>query len=391
MKIRKILVSLLLVFSILLLNTSSSFAIFGIEEKTKSSLVAEMENEIFFVSENIEEALPIASISKVMTYFVVRDAIENKKINMTDVVEISKTAANEVGSNIELKEGEKITIKDLIDGLMVVSGNDAAVALSEAVAGNEAEFAKLMNEKAKELGLEASTFTNASGLTKNGADNKMTAKDIFKMAKAVIEKYPEILEYSKTRILKQEARNFEGESTIPLVGTVEGVDGLKTGYTDEAGYCLVSTMKVKKGDSEFRLISVLMGAETKADRAQYTKDMLNYVKENIETKKIVDQTKFIKRIKINSSKQGYVDLIPEKDVDRITLKGINYNLEVDSVEIKLPLAKGAKVSELKVKNGDTILDTVNLVASEDYEKAGLISRFGRWAVTIFNTFETILP
>lgn len=391
MKIKKSIISLLMVFSILILNSSSSFAIFGIEDKTKSSLVAEMESEVFFVSENIEEALPIASISKVMTYFVVRDALENKKINLTDVVEISKNASDELGSNIDLKLGEKITIKDLLDGLMVVSGNDAAVALAEAVAGTESEFAKLMNDKAKELGLEASSFSNASGLTKNGSDNKMTAKDIFKLAKAVIKTYPEILEYSKTRVLKQEARKFEGESTIPLVGTVEGVDGLKTGFTDEAGYCLVSTMKLKKGDSEFRIISVLMGAETKADRAQYTKDMLNYVKENIETKKIVDKSKFIKRVKINSSDSGFVDLVPEKDVDRISLKNISYSLETEIGSLKLPIQKGAKIGELKVKNGDEILETVNLVASENYSKANFIKRIGRWFITIFDTFETILP
>lgn len=391
MKIKKIVVSLLLVFSILFVNSNSTFAIFGIEEKTKSSLVAEMETEAFFISENIDEALPIASISKVMTYFVVRDAIENKKINMTDVVEVSSNSANELGSKIELKLGEKIAIKDLLDGLMVVSGNDAAVALAEAVAGNETEFVKLMNEKVKELGLENSTFTNASGLTKNGSDNRMSAKDIFKMAKAVIEKYPEILEYSKIRTLKQESRNFTGESTIPLVGTVEGVDGLKTGFTDEAGYCLVSTMKVKKGESEFRLISVLMGAPTKADRAQYTKDMLNYVKENIETKKIVDKTKFIKRIKHNSANLGYIDLVPNNDVDRISLKNINYNIEVEVQDIKLPLKQGDKVGELRVKNGDKVLDTVDLVSNENYEKAGVFKRLGRWIVTIFDTFETILP
>lgn len=376
---------------VILLSSSPTNAIFDIEKKTKSSLVAEMGSEIYFISENIEEALPIASISKIMTYFVVRDAIESKKINMTDIVEISKTASSEVGSSIELKEGEKISIKDLIDGLMVVSGNDSAVALAEAVAGSEEKFVVLMNDKAKELGLEGSTFTNASGLTKNNGDNKMTANDIFKMSKAVIEKYPEILEYSKTRVLEQADRNFKGESTIPLVGEVEGVDGLKTGFTDEAGYCLVSTMKFKKGSSEFRLISVLMGAKEKADRAQYTKDMLNYVKENIETKKIVDSTKFIKRININSAVDGYVDVVPEKDVDRISLKNINYTVDVKVDDIKLPLTKGTKVGELTVKNGETLIETIPLVSNGEYQKVGALKRIGRLFLTIVNTIETILP
>ena len=167
-------------------------------------------------------------------------------------------------------------------------------------------------------------FTNASGLTKNGQDNKMSTRDIFTLSKAIIEKYPEVLEYAKTTVLEQPSRNFKKESTIPLVGQVEGVDGLKTGHTDEAGYCLVSTMKIKKGETEFRVISVLMGAKTKADRAQYMKDMLNYAKQNIETRKIVDSEKFVKKVETKSASQGFIELVPKENLERASMKGINY-------------------------------------------------------------------
>lgn len=391
MKLKRILFSFSLIFSMLFVGYTKSYAIFGIENKTKASLIGDVQSGALFLSENIEEQLSIASISKLMNYFVVRDAIEEGKIKREDVVTISKASASEEGSSLDLLEGEKITINDLLDGLMVVSGNDAAHALAEAVSGSEEEFVKLMNNKAKEIGLEAAEFTNASGLTKNSADNKMSTKDIFTMSKALIEKYPEVLEYSKKTVLEQPNRNYKRESTIPLVGEVNGVDGLKTGYTEEAGYCLVSTMKITKGQSEFRVIAILMGVNTKEERAQYMKDMLNYVKENISTKKLVDSSTFVKRVTINSSTKGYVDIVPEKDVERITLKNINYEFETEISKIKLPLKKGDKVGEIRVKNSEKIVETVNLIASDNYEKTGFLKRVGRFFMEILKTVETILP
>ncbi len=391
MKIKKILLTLTLVFSILF-TTTSSYAIFDIEKKTKSSVVGDFDSGALFIMENIDEPLPIASISKLMTYFVLKDNIASGKLKMEDEVEISKTAASTEGSSLDLFPGDKMKIKDLVDGLMVVSGNDAAVAIAEAVAGSEKEFVNLMNEKAKELSLTNSTFVNASGLTdSSGEANKMSSKDIFEMARALIQKYPEVLEFSKIRVLEQPFRKFKRESTIPLVGEVEGVDGLKTGYTDEAGYCLVSTMKTKKGNTDFRIISVLMGAKTKEERNQYMKDLLDFVKKNIETKKILDASSYIKRIKTNKSKLGYVDIVAAKDVERISLKNISYELEASYSKIKLPIKKGEKFGELKIKNSEEVIDTVDLVAKEDYQKASIFTRLVRFIPSIFKTLEIILP
>lgn len=391
MKIKKILLTLTLVFSILF-TTTSSYAIFDIEKKTKSSVVGDFDSGALFIMENIDEPLPIASISKLMTYFVLKDNIASGKLKMEDEVEISKTAASTEGSSLDLFPGDKMKIKDLVDGLMVVSGNDAAVAIAEAVAGSEKEFVNLMNEKAKELSLTNSTFINASGLTdSSGEANKMSSKDIFEMARALIQKYPEVLEFSKIRVLEQPFRKFKRESTIPLVGEVEGVDGLKTGYTDEAGYCLVSTMKTKKGNTDFRIISVLMGAKTKEERNQYMKDLLDFVKKNIETKKILDASSYIKRIKTNKSKLGYVDIVAAKDVERISLKNISYELEASYSKIKLPIKKGEKFGELKIKNSEEVIDTVDLVAKEDYQKASVFTRLVRFVPSIFKTLEIILP
>ena len=391
MKIKKILLTLTLVFSILF-TTTSSYAIFDIEKKTKSSVVGDFDSGALFIMENIDEPLPIASISKLMTYFVLKDNIASGKLKMEDEVEISKTAASTEGSSLDLFPGDKMKIKDLVDGLMVVSGNDAAVAIAEAVAGSEKEFVNLMNEKAKELSLTNSTFVNASGLTdSSGEANKMSSKDIFEMARALIQKYPEVLEFSKIRVLEQPFRKFKRESTIPLVGEVEGVDGLKTGYTDEAGYCLVSTMKTKKGNTDFRIISVLMGAKTKEERNQYMKDLLDFVKKNIKKKKILDASSYIKRIKTNKSKLGYVDIVAAKDVERISLKNISYELEASYSKIKLPIKKGEKFGELKIKNSEEVIDTVDLVAKEDYQKASIFTRLVRFIPSIFKTLEIILP
>ncbi len=391
MKFKKALLSLVLIFSICFVGAGKSFAIFGIENKTTASLIGDANSGALFVAENIDEPLSIASISKLMTYYLVKESISEGKIKMEDKVKVSKNASSEEGSSLDLKSGEQISIKDLLDGLMIVSGNDSAVALAETIAETESKFVTMMNEKAKELGLQNSTFTNASGLMKNGQDNKMSTRDVFLLSKAIIEKYPEVLEYAKTTVLEQPSRNFKKESTIPLVGQVEGVDGLKTGHTDEAGYCLVSTMKIKKGESEFRIISVLMGAKTKADRAQYMKDMLNYAKQNIETRKIIDSQKFVKKVELKSSSQGYVELVVKEDVDRVSMKGINYETEVNIGDVKLPLKKGDKVGEIQVKNSKEVIATVDLVAKEDYSKAGVLTRVGRFFATILEVVETVLP
>lgn len=391
MNLRKTLLSLALIFSICFVGTAKSYAIFGIEKKTTASLIGDANSGALFIAENIDEALPIASISKLMTFFLVKEKIAEGKFKLEDKVKVSVTASSEEGSSLDLKAGEEISVKDLLDGLMIVSGNDAAVALAELVGETESKFVTMMNEKASELGLKNATFTNASGLTKNGQDNKMSTRDIFTLSKTIIEKYPEVLEYAKTTVLEQPSRNFKKESTIPLVGEVEGVDGLKTGHTDEAGYCLVSTMKIKKGESEFRIISVLMGAKTKADRAQYMKDMLNYAKQNIETRKLIDIEKFTKKVDVKSASNGYVELVPKEDLERVSMKGINYTTEVNVGEVKLPLKKGDKVGEILIKNSNEVIATVDLVAKEDYSKAGLLSRTVRLIKTIFEVVETVLP
>ena len=391
MNLRKTLLSLALIFSICFVGTAKSYAIFGIEKKTTASLIGDANSGALFIAENIDEALPIASISKLMTFFLVKEKIAEGKFKLEDKVKVSVTASSEEGSSLDLKAGEEISVKDLLDGLMIVSGNDAAVALAELVGETESKFVTMMNEKASELGLKNATFTNASGLTKNGQDNKMSTRDIFTLSKTIIEKYPEVLEYAKTTVLEQPSRNFKKESTIPLVWEVEGVDGLKTGHTDEAGYCLVSTMKIKKGESEFRIISVLMGAKTKADRAQYMKDMLNYAKQNIETRKLIDIEKFTKKVDVKSASNGYVELVPKEDIERVSMKGINYTTEVNVGEVKLPLKKGDKVGEILIKNSNEVIATVDLVAKEDYSKAGLLSRTVRLFKTIFEVVETVLP
>lgn len=391
MNLRKTLLSLALIFSICFVGTAKSYAIFGIEKKTTASLIGDANSGALFIAENIDEALPIASISKLMTFFLVKEKIAEGKFKLEDKVKVSVTASSEEGSSLDLKAGEEISVKDLLDGLMIVSGNDAAVALAELVGETESKFVTMMNDKASELGLKNATFTNASGLTKNGQDNKMSTRDIFTLSKTIIEKYPEVLEYAKTTVLEQPSRNFKKESTIPLVGEVEGVDGLKTGHTDEAGYCLVSTMRIKKGESEFRIISVLMGAKTKADRAQYMKDMLNYAKQNIETRKLIDIEKFTKKVDVKSASNGYVELVPKEDIERVSMKGINYTTEVNVGEVKLPLKKGDKVGEILIKNSNEVIATVDLVAKEDYSKAGLLSRTVRLIKTIFEVVETVLP
>lgn len=252
----------------ILIPTISLADTFGVEDKFTSYLVINSDSGEILGEYESEKVLPIASITKLMTYNIVKDSIKAGKISLTDQVTITKEMAEIPGSSFNLKEGEVLTVDDLLKGMLVVSGNDAAKALAITVGGNEEAFVKLMNKKAEEIGLEHAKFYNASGYPVDDKENEMSTKDICKMTDYILKEYPEILDYSKIRILDYPSRGFKRKSSIPLLGEVKGVDGLKTGTTDKAGHCVVTTMKVNENTKEkpYRVIIVAMGASSKEER-----------------------------------------------------------------------------------------------------------------------------
>src|SRR5699024_625027 len=236
-------------------------------------------------AKNEHEKLAPASLTKIMTLLLIMEALERKELSLTDVVTVSERAASMGGSQVFLEAGEEMTVEDLIKAIAVASANDASVALAEEIAGTEELFVQKMNEKAKELNLQNTKFQNSSGLPAD--DHHTTAHDIAIISKELL-KYEDIVDYTsiyEDYLRKGEENEFWLVNTNKLVRFHPHVDGLKTGYTSEAKYCL-SASAIK---DDMRVVAVVMGAETSKERNAIISEMINYAFSKYETKKLFDK------------------------------------------------------------------------------------------------------
>ena len=282
--------NLLIVIVIMILTNTTVHSEVCMEEDLRSYILGDFETGQILESYNIDEVIEIASISKLMTYLLVMDNVSSGDISLEDEIIIDKDIAKIGGSSLKLKEGEVFTVEDLLRGAIIVSGNDAAYALSKHLAGTEVEFTKLMNEKAEEIGLTSANFYNSTGLPIYPANlqNMMTIQDIFKLSQHIIKKYPQILEISSLRAMKMVDRDFYGRNTNPLLMKVREVDGLKTGFTNAAGWSYTSTFKIGKIENkskDLRLISIIMGCEDMATRDEIARELVESAIDNYSHKK----------------------------------------------------------------------------------------------------------
>lgn len=255
----------------------------------------------------------IASTTKLMTYLLVMEAIDAGKISMNDTVTISKAVEKESKSEdhvIPMTEGQKASMQDLLEGMLVPSSNECALALAEHVAGSEAEFVKLMNQRAKQLGLKTAVFYNPHGLPNYTASaitskrqNSMSARDMFTLASYVMKKYPKITKITSMEDINLTTLNYEDSNTNPLLYNTEGVIGLKTGTTNRAGCCLVSVLPIKVNGKTQNIIAVEFGAESSAERGEKSQILLQYAQQYYAAKADVNATK----LKVSASaKKGSV-------------------------------------------------------------------------------------
>ncbi len=383
-KISKVLSICLL---IIMLTNTMVFGEININQGISAALLGDLETGEILYKYNIDEQLAIASVSKLMTYLVMMDAVTNGEVSLDDDVIISGHAAATEGSKFGLLSGETVKLSLLIKGMLVVSGNDCATAIAEHVGKTEDNFITMMNEKASELGLLSASFINPHGLPINDEEtgqNHMSVSDLYKLSKHILTKYPELLEVTKLKELVIPERNFSKAATNPALGVVEGVDGLKTGYTDKAGICLISTMPVTGKGQDFRLIGIIMGSQTHDDRLSKTKELLEYGKNNFTYNKLTDKTQAIDQVYISNSKDGKVDIYPAADYnkliknDDILSTKISYN---DTV--KAPLKQGDKVGTISIFVNDEEIGQVDAIVNKTIEKANILIRIFRFFGNLF--------
>lgn len=357
---------------ILSLYTGAAFA----EEKkteladdSKSAILIERDTGTVLYEKNKDEKYSPASMTKIMTMLLIMEAIDSGKIKMDEKVTTSEYAASMGGSQIFLEPGEEMTVKELLLAMAIGSANDASVALAEKIAGSEEAFVEMMNDRTKELGLKNTHFKNTTGLPVE--DHYSTANDMALMAKELL-KHEEITDFTKNyeAYLREDTDNkFWLVNTNKLVKFYPGVDGLKTGFTSEAKYCLTATAK-KDG---MRVIAVVFGAPTSKSRnAQITK-MLDYSFSQYATHPLYEKGKALEKAKVSKGDKKYIEAETGESVSVLTKKGEKLDKLTEEIElhehIKAPLKKGEKIGVLKVKKDGKELVEVPLVAKENVKKA----------------------
>lgn len=392
MKSIKKIIPLMLILTIVFqpaLSTADSRL--GFEDKVKSYYTIEQEYSQELLNCNENKPLAIASLTKIMTYVLVMEDIHANKYKLDDKIKIQTQYSKPEASTMQLKKGEELTVNDLIRGMMIVSGNDAADELAIKSEGSVQKFVKRMNKKAQELELDSAKFYTASGYPENDKDNLMSAKDLAKLTSYTINNFPQVLNYTKTQKLSMPQRKYEAASTIPFLGKIDGVDGFKTGTTEKAGYCLITTMNLKPNDSKHKVISVLMGAPTKYDRNTYQKIMLEYVRNSFEPMKILDREKPIETKIVNSVVDGKVEIFPTEDVSILynNKTGLQEKLDIKK-DLKAPLKKGQIVGKIVIDTGKGDTREVSLVVNKSYEKADTMTRIKRSAAYTYELLSALL-
>ena len=267
----------------------------NLAENAKSAILIEASTGEILYQKNANERLAPASMTKIMSLILIMENIENGNLKWNDIVVVSKNASSMGGSQIFLETNEMMTVEDLVKGICIASGNDATVSLAEKIAGTEKAFVKLMNDKAKSLGLRNTNFMNSTGLDAEG--HYSSAYDMSIMARELV-RHEKILEFSsiyEDYLRKNTAKKFWLVNTNKLVKFYSYIDGLKTGYTGNAGYCLTATgMK-----NDMRLISVVMGEENTDNRTTDTLAMLDYGFNMYSINKVVNKDKSLGNVRVN--------------------------------------------------------------------------------------------
>lgn len=348
----------------------------SLAENSKSAILLEPTTGEIIYEKNVHEKLAPASMTKVMSMLLIMESIDKGIIKWNDMITISDNASGMGGSQILLETGEKMSVEDLFRGVAIASGNDAVVALAEAIAGTEEMFVKMMNDRVKELGLKNTNFKNPHGL--DAANHYSTAYDMAMIAKELV-KHEKVLEYTsiyETYLRKNLPTKIWLVNTNKLVRFYEGVDGLKTGYTSTAGYCLTFTAK----KNNMRLLGVVMGEPESDTRNAEVKEMLDYGFAQYEIETLLSTKSVLETKEVDKGKKRYVDVVPVENINFLNKKASgkrNASYEVKINSLKAPLKIGDKVGTLIVKEDNKNIREVNITVKENVDKANIGELFLR--------------
>jgi len=361
-----------------ILSSASSLVPPPPQIKATSYILLDAQTNKVIVEYEADERNPPASLTKIMTTYLVEQMIQRGVVERSEKVPVSIKAWKAEGSKMFIREGTEVDLMDLLRGVVIQSGNDASIALAEFVAGDEASFAQMMNEQAEKLGMLNSNFLNSTGLPDEG--HYSSARDMALLTKDMIKRFPEHYQLYSERSFK--FNNIEQPNRNRLLRYDRSVDGVKTGYTKAAGYCLVASAE-RNG---MRLISVVMGAENDDSRVRESQKLLTYGFRNFETSTIYEESEIVKSAPLFYGVEEVISLGVSQNVSVTIPRGSYEKLEAQinvPKIIEAPVRKGDVLGELLLMMNEEAIYRTSVISLENYEQAGFFSRFSDYLELIF--------
>ena len=370
---RKKLYSSVLTAGLVLAGIGSAGAI---ETQARNAILMDYDTGQYLYVKDHEKMVPPASMSKLMTVNMIFEKLKDGSLSLDDTFTVSERAwklggAASGGSTMFLKIGEKVRVEDILKGILIQSGNDACIVAAENLAGSEDDFAEMMNKRARELGLNNSSFANSTGLPH--PDQKMSVEDLAKLARHIIKEFPEFYHIFSEKYYTH--NNITQGNRNPLLYSMPNADGLKTGHTEEAGFSL--TASVKRGDR--RLIEVMTGTKSNKERSEEAGKIMSYGFREFDNYDILTKGQKIAEIPVWFGTEKSVELVVGENVKRTIKKNKAANVKMTAVydkPVKAPIKKGDKLGVVKVEIPGQPDFEVPLLADRDVGKLGMLGKIG---------------
>ena len=345
----------------------------------KSAILMEEATGNILYESNPDERLPIASVTKVMTMLLIMEAVDSGKISLDDMVTVSENAMSYGGSTMFLETGEQLTVNDMLKGIAVASANDGCVAMAEHLAGSESAFVDMMNEKAKELGMENTHFMNTNGLDED--DHYSSARDVAIMSRELM-KHETIFNYTSIWMDTLRGGKFQLANTNKLIRFYDGANGLKTGSTSKALCCLSAAAK----RNDMQLIAVVLGAPTSAERFASAKSLLDYGFANYAVNTQITAGDEVQKIAVEKGVDKEVGVVAGDSCSTLVKKGqednITKEIKIDET-ITAPIEAGQKIGTMTISRDGEVIADIDLNASSAVDKKGIGLIIKDFFATIF--------
>lgn len=371
---RKKLYSSVLTAGLVLAGIGSAAAI---ETQARNAILMDYDTGQYLYVKDHEKMVPPASMSKLMTVNMIFEKLKDGSLSLDDTFTVSERAwklggAASGGSTMFLKIGEKVRVEDILKGILIQSGNDACIVAAENLAGSEDDFAEMMNKRARELGLDNSSFANSTGLPH--PDQKMSVEDLAKLARHIIKEFPEFYHIFSEKYYTH--NNITQGNRNPLLYSMPNADGLKTGHTEEAGFCL--TASAKKG--ERRLIEVMTGMNSNKERSEEAERLMEWGFREFNNYNLLNKGQTIAEIPVVFGSEKQVRLVVPETVKRTLKKSQAPKIKMTAVydkPVKAPVAAGDKLGEVRIELDGQEMENLPLVADRNVEKLGFFGRIGQ--------------